>query len=201
MARWEEVYSGCHSYCHGQPFSMCSAHYKPNLQQSIFTASQWRWSLLLKPTILLHLLLWLIRHICLSFIQAWSVGKPSKKSKQQPLFSISLDDSSWEKKREKKTKKKETNINNNFFGPFFMSEFVREIPAIAMKSAMTKGIAKPLGDHLVSTTTCNQLQEICNLLTVEQRVWSLGDCLLEWTVLLSISSLFSFSSLVPASKL
>lgn len=60
-----------------------------------------------------------------------------------------------------------------------MSEFVREIPAIAMKSAMTKGIAKPLGDHLVSTTTCNQLQEICNLLTVEQRVWSLGDCLLE----------------------
>lgn len=33
---------------------------------------------------------WIIRHICLSFSQTWSVGKASKACRQHPWFSLSL---------------------------------------------------------------------------------------------------------------
>lgn len=41
---------------------------------------------------------WIIRHICLSFSQTWSVGKASKTCRQHPWFSLSLRAGSKKKK-------------------------------------------------------------------------------------------------------
>lgn len=90
MASWEEVYSGRHSYCHGQlPFPLCSAHNTQSTTANIYSPPE-EMLPAAKTNHFTAPAACLIRHICLSFSQAWSVGKASKGSKQHLSFSVSV---------------------------------------------------------------------------------------------------------------